>query len=171
MKKIHDIIQHIAPTIASALRGPFSGVALHFITTNLGKKGQPDGACSKDDITNLLLDHENLNNIRGLDELFKQEMVKINVDVFSLEDNDEQKTKSTDTTNHSPQIIISTFFLFGYFLMLAAIFTVEVSDTLNMRKGENSLMGELQILFGVLTAGVVQVLSYWFSGLLGKKGR
>ncbi len=46
--------------------------------------------------------------------------------------------------------------------MIASIFLVEASDTINMNKGENSLLGELQILFGVLTAGVGQVLSYWF---------
>jgi len=30
-------------------------------------------------------------------------------------------------------------------------------------------MGELQILFGVLTAGVGQILSYWFGGAFGKR--
>ncbi|MCP8688402.1 hypothetical protein [Marinobacterium sedimentorum] len=53
--------------------------------------------------------------------------------------------------------------------MLWAIFAVEISDDMNMRSGENSLMDQLQILFGVLTAGVVQILSYWFGGVLGKK--
>lgn len=53
--------------------------------------------------------------------------------------------------------------------MLAAIFAVEASDTVNMQKGENSLMGELQILFGVLTAGVGQILSFWFGNVLKKK--
>jgi hypothetical protein len=52
--------------------------------------------------------------------------------------------------------------------MLAAIFYVEVSDNLNMAKGDNSLMGEMKIMFGVLTAGLGQILSFWFGGLLGK---
>lgn len=61
-----------------------------------------------------------------------------------------------------PQIIISTLFLVAYFSLLGAIFYVEVSDSLNMMKGENSLMGEFQILFGVLTAGVGQIFGFWF---------
>ena len=32
-----------------------------------------------------------------------------------------------------------------------------------MKKGENSLMGEVKILIGVLTAGVAQVLNFWFN--------
>ena len=47
-------------------------------------------------------------------------------------------------------------------MMLAALLTVEISDDLNMVKGENSLLNEIEILLGVLTAGVGQVLSYWF---------
>jgi hypothetical protein len=74
-----------------------------------------------------------------------------------------------DTLGIRPQVIISALFLSAYFLMMAGIFYVEISDDLNMKTGNNSLMDQLQILFGVLTAGVVQILSYWFGGALGKK--
>jgi protein-S-isoprenylcysteine O-methyltransferase Ste14 len=70
----------------------------------------------------------------------------------------------TGYADQRPQMILSILFLVFYFGMVGSIFAVEVSDTLNMKKGENSLTGELQILFGVLTAGVGQVLSYWFNG-------
>ena len=46
---------------------------------------------------------------------------------------------------------------------------VEASDTINMKKGDNSLIGEIQILFGVLTAGVGQILGYWFGGTVYKR--
>lgn len=169
MKKIQNIIQHIAPTLASALSGPFSGVALKFISTNLLKDNQRDGVDSESAIIALLNDHESLKKVQGLDELFKQEMASLQVDVFSLQKNYEQKNRVSGASNLKPQIIISVLFLTSYFLMLAAIFTIEVSDNLNMKQGGNSLMGELQILFGVLTAGVGQVLSFWFGGLLGKR--
>lgn len=169
MKEIQDTIQYIAPTLASALRGPFSGAALNFITTNLVKDGQLNGANSKDAITKLLNDHENLQSIKGLDELFKVEMSKLDVDVFSLENDKTQSTRYRSAMNYKPQMIISSVFLMAYFAMLSAIFFVEVSDNLNMVKGENTLMGEMQIMFGVLTAGLGQILSFWFGGLLGKK--
>lgn len=61
------------------------------------------------------------------------------------------------------QVVISILFLIAYFAMLSAMFFVEVSDTLNMVKGENSLMSLLEVLLGVLTAGVGQILNYWLS--------
>jgi hypothetical protein len=169
MRKIQSIIQHIAPTLASALSGPFSGVALKFISTNLLKDEQLNGVDPEAAILALLNDHESLKKVQGLEELFKQEMISLQVDVFSLENKTDQTTKESGATNLKPQILISVLFLIAYFLMLTAIFTIEVSDTLNMKQGGNSLMGELQILFGVLTAGVGQILSFWFGGLLGKR--
>jgi len=83
---------------------------------------------------------------------------------------DKEKSQKYSNSNLKPQIIISILFFIGYFLILVGIFIVEVSDTLNMAKGENSLMGELQILLGVLTGGFGQILSFWFGGVLGRKG-
>ena len=48
-------------------------------------------------------------------------------------------------------------------LLLAIILMVEVSDSLNMVKGDNSMMGELKILLGVLTGCVGQILNFWFN--------
>lgn len=61
------------------------------------------------------------------------------------------------------QFIISLLFLIGYMVLLTVILMVEISDTLNMKAGENSMMGELKILLGVLTGGVGQILNYWFN--------
>jgi len=43
------------------------------------------------------------------------------------------------------------------------ILVVELSDTLNLVKGDNSLMGEVKILLGVLTGAVSQILNFWFN--------
>ena len=60
------------------------------------------------------------------------------------------------------QFIISLIFLTGYLALLGIILYAELSDELNMQKGENSMQGELQILLGVLTGAVGQILSFWF---------
>ena len=169
MKEIKALIEHIAPTLASALGGPFAGVATKFIKDNLVGDSISDGRNSEEVINDLLNDSKNLQIIKDIDQQFKLEMQKLDVDVFSLELADKNDARGLVKTSHNPQIIISILFLGSYFLMLAAIFVVEASDTINMMQGENSLMGELQILFGVLTAGVGQILSFWFGGVLGKK--
>lgn len=60
------------------------------------------------------------------------------------------------------RFIFSLLFLLGYMTLIFVILYVEMSDTLNMKQGENSMMGEVKILLGVLTAGVGQVLNFWF---------
>ncbi len=61
------------------------------------------------------------------------------------------------------QFILSMLFLLSYLVLIGIILSVEVSDTTNMVKGENSMMGELKVLLGVLTAAVGQVLNFWFN--------
>ncbi len=67
------------------------------------------------------------------------------------------------------QFIISLLFIIGYMLLLSTILFVEISDDLNMKAGENSMMGELKILLGVLTGGIGQILNYWFNKPLEKE--
>ncbi len=89
---------------------------------------------------------------------------QVNQDNLPEPDEKTQSTKSITRQHHiSPQLIISILFILAYFLMLGAILYIESSDTINMEKGENSMIDELQILFGAITAGVGQVLNYWFS--------
>lgn len=61
------------------------------------------------------------------------------------------------------QFIISLIFLVGYLVLLGIILYAEISDDINMSKGDNSMHGELQILLGVLTGAVGQVFNFWFS--------
>lgn len=61
------------------------------------------------------------------------------------------------------QFLVSLVFVIGYFILLGAIVFIEASDSLNMKQGENSMMGEFKILLGVMTAAVAQVLNFWFN--------
>lgn len=63
----------------------------------------------------------------------------------------------------SIRFIFSLLFLIGYLVLIGIVLYVEVSDNLNMKKGDNSMMGEVKILLGVLTAGVGQILNFWFN--------
>ena len=61
------------------------------------------------------------------------------------------------------QFILSAVFIIGYLIMVGTILVVETSDSLNMEKGANSMMGELKILLGVMTGAVAQILNFWFN--------
>ncbi len=172
MNGIQPIIQSVAPIFASALNGPFRDVAIKFVVDRLDKDKIAEGLAQEELLSILLKDSGNLQKLKQLEPEFQQEMKKLGVDVFALEQEikDKQSKKLAATKpNLRPQIFLSALFLTAYFVLLIIIFVIEASDTINMEKGANSLMGQLHILFGVLTAGVGQILSFWFGGAFEKK--
>ncbi len=62
------------------------------------------------------------------------------------------------------QITISILFILAYFALIGSVLAIEVSGK-PIGESANSLMGELKILIGVLTAAVAQVLNFWFNTL------
>ena len=58
---------------------------------------------------------------------------------------------------------MSIAFVGGYFVLLGMIIYIEASDSVNMKQGENSMMGEFKILIGVMTGAVAQILNFWFN--------
>ncbi|WP_211830383.1 hypothetical protein [Kistimonas asteriae] len=76
---------------------------------------------------------------------------------------DDNKLAFSEVYSLMPQLFISFLFVTAYFIIIGAIIYVEASDELNMQKGENSFMDQIDILIGVLTAGVGQVLNFWLS--------
>ena len=162
-----NILSNTAPTLTAALKGPFAEIANNYIIETLTGKTDHNGKPSDEMVGELITTSENLNTLKTVDTKFAQEMKRLNVDVFSLNYPDERDQRPSRTPMN-PQMILSIVFICFYFLIVSAFFYVEVDDNLNTVKGENSLIGELQILIGVLTAGVGQILSYWFGGIIGR---
>ena len=168
IKNISPILKTVAPILDAALKGDFRTIAANFIEKNVSKEDK------NKHINEYLNSTEGLHFVRELDKNFSKELELLGIDSqFLLAQvivKKEQKPQRSDTMNplKNIQFIISVLFILFYFGMLGAMFFVEVSDTYNMKQGGNSLLDELQILFGVMTAGVGQILSYWFGGLLGK---
>jgi Zn-dependent protease with chaperone function len=63
---------------------------------------------------------------------------------------------SSDKTIATAQVGLSAVFLAGYFLMLALFLLGEIHTPPEWRD-------QLGILLGVLTAGVMLILNFWFS--------
>lgn len=101
-------------------------------------------------------------------------MDKLEIDVFKIENKVEQINQKPATKGTRPQIILSTLFMTIYALFLSGLFWAEISPNINpgmyqMADGEWAKQGEslidlFQILLGVLTAGVSQILNFWFGG-------
>ena len=157
----------IAPNLNLAFKGPFKGTAIKFI---LHKADLKPSDLSVDElilVQNYVEDALNYENLKTIDLEFSSRMVEMGIDLKRYEksvDNDLKiKTEASVRSKFSAPLIMSVFLMAGFFVLLSVILFIEVSDTFNMKAGENSLMGEFKILIGVLTAGVGHTLSYWLS--------
>ena len=181
MSALKDILKHVAPTLAAALGGPFAGVATKFILDKLGGGSAkiPEGSSIESYLRDLVDDADNLRKIKELDNQFKIEMEKMNIDVFRIEVEDRQSARDLAKTVYWPQVTITMVFLFAYFSVMITMFYVEASTEFavgmykdkdgNIVKQSSDLLDELKILLGVLTAGVPQILSFWFGGMFTSK--
>lgn len=155
-----DIVKTIAPVLGTALGGPMGGAASKFIADKL--LGNPDATPS--DIEDFIVGASSAEMIKlkELDNDFKLEMRKLNIDVFKIEADDRNSARSLFKVNIWPQIVLSAIFITGYFVILYMLFSGEVAIS-------ESLRDVVNILLGVLTAAVPQIMSFWFGSSLGSK--
>ncbi|MFC4992105.1 hypothetical protein [Rubritalea tangerina] len=166
MKQECPHIEHIAPTLYSAFDGPFADIVNRSISDwvreNHGLSKDP----SEQEIKEALHCRKFLKKLRALEEQFKEDMLELGVDLDSANQRHvrahRKRHRRVENEGYGPQLILSAFFLIAYFVILGGMFYIEVSDSLNMRAGKNSLLDEISLLIGVLTAGVGQVLSFWY---------
>jgi len=158
--KWQDIVKAVAPTIGVALGGPMGGAATKFLAEKfLGGDGE-----DTKDLESFILgaSPEQLAELKKLDHDFKIKMRELDIDVFALEAKDRDSARELFKVNIWPQIVLSAIFINGYFVILYMLFSGEVEITASMRDVVN-------ILLGVLTAAVPQILSFWFGSSLGSK--
>jgi len=158
--KWQDIVKTVAPTIGVALGGPMGGAATKFLTDKL--LGNSGGDAQ--DVESFIMgaSPKDLAALKKLDHEFKLEMKALSIDVFELEAKDRDSARGLFKVNIWPQIVLSAIFITGYFAILYMLFSGGVAISESMRDVVN-------ILLGVLTAAVPQILSFWFGSSLGSK--
>lgn len=154
MKDWKRVVNQVAPTIATALGGPLAGLAVK----TLGGALLGDDSASEDDIAKALLDSEGLLKLKQAENDFKVKMKQLDVDVYALEQKDRDSARTmAAATGNTPQIVLSTVFIGGFFLVLYILFgdNIEISDS------QENLS---YLLLGVLASGVTMILKFWFGG-------
>lgn len=180
MSNAKHIFEQVAPYLGKALVGDFGGIAAQFLTSKLGKDELLQGTKLDEFLESFVQTHENLQKLQEIDHQFKLEMEKLNIDVFASEVEDRKSARQMAEKDNRPQMVMSALFIFAYFVLLIAMFWAEISPDFNpgMYKTEEgiwepqgeSLIDLFQVLLGVLTAGVAQILNFWFGGLFGSRG-
>lgn len=161
----------LAPTLSTAMNGPCAGLAQRFLLEGLQSESIDVDVRQPLEQQEWLTDTRVMQVVRRLEQDFQQELKTLGLGSDALQPpatrSEPALPRYQRTDQYRPQMVMSVVFLGAYFMILAAIIYIEASDTMNMHQGENSFMDQIQILIGVLTAGVGQILSYWFGGMMG----
>ena len=164
------LLRPIAPTLAQVLDGPFHALARKYIIKHLPETLSLEATNDEAQLEELLTDPVGLQALKSMDNQFAAEIKSLGLNIPQLDSQPENKpTLSVKKLRTNPQFLLSLTFIAAYFCIVVVMFVVESADTINTQKSENSFMGELQILLGALTAGIGQILSYWFGRSGDKK--
>jgi hypothetical protein len=158
-KNALGVIKQLAPTIATALGGPFAGLALNVLAEKIGL--DPD----KVEAAVLGGDPDLLMKVKESEHDFKLKMKELGLREEELHQKDRADARALAIAKGMvPQVTLSVVFVVGYFLILAQLITG------NWMPPEGA--GELLAgLVGVLTAGVIKVMDFWFGSSAGSKAK
>jgi len=156
------IVGTLAPTLATALGGPLAGTATKFLAAEL----LGDENATEADIGEHLAgaNPEQLAKLREIDNSFKLEMKRLNVDLEKLYVDDRNGARELAKVNMWPQIVLSFVFITGYFAIVYLLFSGSVVIDESIRDMSN-------ILLGVLTANIPAIMSFWFGSSHGSKNK
>lgn len=155
------MIGAVAPTIATALGGPFAGMATKAIASKL--LGKDDA--SEEELQTALAGAtpETLAEIKRIDVEFKTSMKKLGIDLEKIHAQDRASAREMATkTTLVPQSILAAVFVIGFILVMIAVFTGTVEL-------EGSTQQAAFILLGILSAGITQILNFFFGSSAGSK--
>lgn len=151
------IVGSVAPVLGAALGGPFGGMAGKFIAESLGV----DEDKLEDAVLNA--DPETLLDIKRLDHEFKLKLDELGLkkEQLAAEDRNSARNMAINTTL-LPQVIISSIFIMGFIGVLYLVFS-----------GKTTLEGTMKetaiYVLGILSAGVTQVMNFFFGSSSGSK--
>ena len=159
-KTLKKLLGGIAPTLATAIGGPMGGVAMKFLADKF-----TGGDTGKVEDFLLSANPEVLAKLKLADKDFDIQMRKLDIDLekISLENVEGARDLAKKTTIW-PQVTLSAVFIIGYFYMMYLFVTSDLWAGLS-----DFAKGQIAIMIGVLTAGITQVMNFWFGSSSGSK--
>lgn len=155
-----EIVNTVAPTVATALGGPLAGMATSKILSALGLK---DG-CEDDDILLSMQNPENLLKIKELEKDFKVEMKKLDIEFEKLHssDRDSARKREASVKDITPAILsflITAGFFGAVYVVMTGIMPPDI---------DKIIAGSL---LGTLGTAWIAVVSYYFGSSAGSKAK
>ena len=150
-KVARQVLDTVAPVLATAVGGPFGAMAATIIQSALGTD---DEAIIEQKLANAT--PETLLALRQANQQFEVQMRELGIreDQLYLEDTANARLMARETGN-TPQVYLTGGFLAIYAFLVAAFFVLDFELNDWQR-------GQLGILIGVITAAVGQIINFWF---------
>lgn len=150
-----DDLAKIAPTVASALGGPFAGAAVKFLSNKL--LGTDSG--TEADLEQFIstASPETLLSIKNSDNEFKVSMQKLGVDVFEIEANDKKDARLNNKHSIMPAVLSVS-------LSLVVICIVYMLFWVVIPEGSRDV---LFMILGIILKEWGGAMQYWFGTTRG----
>lgn len=157
---ISGILQSVAPTVATALGGPFAGMAVKALTDGLGTT-DPDTtmeAIASADPTILV-------KLREIEQQVKKQAADLEIDLekVAAADRDSARQREIQTGDHTTPQVLAAIAVLGFFAILGGVLWKGIPDG----AGGNVLM----LLIGTLTGIVMAVYNYYFGSSKGSSDK
>lgn len=155
-----QIVKTVAPALGTALGGPMAGTAIKVLAESL--LGTTQATEAEVEAAILSASPEQLVQLRQIDKDFEVRMRELGIKLEEIQFQDRDSARDLAKYNMWPQIILSTIYTVGYIYILVQFLSggVEISQ---------SLKTEFNIVLGVLTAGMANIMQFWFGSSSGSK--
>lgn len=148
----------VAPALATALGGPLAGMAVKVATDALGVES------SESALSELVLsgNPDALLKLKAAEHTFKIELKRLGIELAKIDQEDRESARELSKVNMIPQIILSTLYTLGYFVVMYQFVTGDIVIQPESTTAFN-------ILLGVLTAAQTQIMNFFFGSSSGSK--
>lgn len=148
----------VAPTVATALGGPLAGVAVKLATDALGVETS-EAALQEAIASN---DPGILLKLKQVESDFIVKLEALGVERERIAAGDRSSARSLFRVNIWPQIVLSTVFIVGYFVVLGLLLSGEIS----IPEAMNQMA---MLLLGMLAREASTIMQFWFGSSSGSK--
>lgn len=157
-KKALGVLRTVAPTAAAALAGPYAPLAQAVIRKVIGAE-------ERDDVEEALLaaaaSPDTVVKLKEIEAAIKAQEEQLGIRFAELEVEDRKDARLlARETSIVPQLAITAIFVVGYFTILGLFF----SSRLEVPMSESFM-----VMLGVLTAGMTQIMAFWFGSSRGSQ--
>lgn len=156
-----SVVKTVAPALGTALGGPMGGMATRAIAGVL--LGDEDAAEDAVEQAVKTANPDMFLKLKEADNAFAVKMKELSVDLEKINQEDRSSAREMATkTTLLPQMVLSGIFILGYVAVLYSVFSGGVGIN-----AEDRPMA--MILVGMLSAGVTQILNFFFGSSSGSK--